>query len=179
MIDALAEVVTAGIPVEFVMVGDGPLRAEIEAYAHQRLPDVKFFNQLSQSEIVDLLASAQLYLHGSITLDNGHAEAFGLANIEAQAVGTPVVAFDSGGVAEAMEPGKTGLAVGERDTKAMSEAIARLLKDQEMWTSFSREADAMVPRRFAINAQTALLEEFYEQVLERHAAHAGQLRSAA
>lgn len=179
MIDALADVVAAGNPVEFVMVGDGPLRAEIEAYAHQRLPDVKFFNQLSQAEIVDLLASAQLYLHGSVTLDNGHAEAFGLANLEAQAVGTPVVAFDSGGVAEAMEPGRTGYAVGERDTKAMSEAIARLLKDQEMWTSFSGAAQAMVPRRFSIKTQTALLEEFYEQVLERHAGQTGQLRSAA
>jgi glycosyltransferase involved in cell wall biosynthesis len=179
MIDALADVVGGGVPVEFVMVGAGPLRAEIEEYARSRLPDVKILDKLSQTEIVELLASARLYLHGSVTLENGHAEALGLANLEAQAVGTPVVAFDSGGVAEAMDNGTTGFAVAERDTKAMAAAIASLMTDDAMWAQFSAAAAVMVAERFSIRAQTRLLEDFYEDVLEQHQSHPAVLRSAA
>jgi colanic acid/amylovoran biosynthesis glycosyltransferase len=179
MIDALARVVAGGVAVEFVMVGDGPLRTEIEAYANRMLPEVKIFDRLKQSEIVDLLAGARLYLHGSVTLPNGHAEAFGLAILEAQAVGTPVVAFDSGGVAEAMENGKTGFAAPERDIAGMAEAITRLMSDDELWMRVSLMAAAMVPQRFSIKTQTALLEDFYEQVLDRHAAGPAPLRRAA
>ncbi|HHY49859.1 MAG TPA: glycosyltransferase, partial [Alphaproteobacteria bacterium] len=128
----------------------------------------KVLERLSQAEIVDLLAGARIYLHGSVTLPNGHAEALGLALLEAQAVGTPVVAFDSGGVAEAMLPGETGFAVPERDVKAMSRRIATLLADDGQWAGFSAAAAAMVPDRFAIRRQTALLEDFYDDVLAHH-----------
>lgn len=172
MIDALADVARSGVPVEFVMVGEGPLRQEIEAYARARLPDAKVLDRLSQEEMVDLLAGARVYLHGSVTLSNGHAEALGLANLEAQAVGTPVVAFDSGGVAEAIENGRTGHAVAERDVRAMAAAVAALLIDEARWHAFSVAAAEMVPRRFAIATQTALLEDFYDEVRAAHAAAA-------
>lgn len=178
MIDALAEVAAAGTPVELVMVGEGPLRGEIEAYARRRLPEARVMDHVSQPEIVDLLAGARLYLHGSITLDNGHAEAFGLANIEAQAVGTPVVAFDSGGVAETMEAGHSGIVVPERDVHAMAEAIGRLLTDDAQWLSFSVAAADLVPRRFSIERQSAALEDFYDHVLAEHRGRAPEERAA-
>jgi colanic acid/amylovoran biosynthesis glycosyltransferase len=171
MIDALAEASRfSGVPVEFVMVGEGPLRQEIEAYARRHLPEARVLDRLSPEDIVDLLAGARLYLHGSVTLNNGHAEALGLANLEAQAMGTPVVAFDSGGVAEAMENGCSGLAVAERDVPAMAEAVASLLTDDARWHAFSAAAAEMVPRRFSIATQTASLEDFYDEVRAAHAA---------
>jgi glycosyltransferase involved in cell wall biosynthesis len=174
MIDALAEAAPfLGTPVEFVMVGEGPLRQEIEAYAKARVPEARALDRLSQEEIVDLLAGARLYLHGSVTLANGHAEALGLANLEAQAVGTPVVAFDSGGVAEAMERDRTGIAVPERDVKAMAAAIVSLMTDDARWNAFSAAANEMVPRRFSITAQTAGLEDLYDEV---RLTHTGRVR---
>jgi glycosyltransferase involved in cell wall biosynthesis len=53
--------------------------------------------------------TARLYIHGSYVLENGHADALGSAILEFQAVGTPVVAFDSGGVAEGIDPGRSAL----------------------------------------------------------------------
>jgi colanic acid/amylovoran biosynthesis glycosyltransferase len=179
MIDALERVSTSGIPLELVMVGEGPLRAEVEAYARGRLPDVRILDRLSQPEIVALLASARVYLHGSITLANGHAEALGLANLEAQAVGTPVVAFDSGGVAETIEPGRTGFAVPEHDINAMADAVARLLLDDGQWGVLSASAASMVAERFAIRAQTALLEELYDEVLAHFTASVSRAGKAA
>ena len=172
MIDALATVAEAGIPIDFVMVGQGPLKTEMEAYARKRLPVVTVYERLPQAEIAELLATAQLYLHGSVALDSGHAEAFGIANLEAQAVGTPVVAFRSGGVAEAMLEGRTGEAVAERDVRAMAAAIASLLGDVGKWQSFSGAASSMVAEHFDIRGQARLLEDFYDRVIEAHAAAA-------
>ena len=168
LVDALAQLQSGGVPVELVMVGQGPLRQEIESYAQKRVARVQVIDRLSQPEIADLLATARVYVHGSVTLENGHAEAFGMANLEAQAVGTPVVAFRSGGVAEAMLEGQTGEAVAERDVKAMAAAIASLLTNDAQWQSYSRSAAEMVARRFDIRTQAAALEDYYDAVIAAH-----------
>jgi colanic acid/amylovoran biosynthesis glycosyltransferase len=170
IIDALAEVQQSGIAFEYIMVGQGPLREEVERYAQKRVAHVRVIDKLSQPAIAELLATARIYVHGSVTLENGHAEAFGLANLEAQAVGTPVVAFRSGGVAEAMIDGKTGNAVPERDTKAMAAAIAALLTDDAQWLSYSRNAAKMVTSHFDIRTQARLLEDYYDSVIARYCA---------
>src|SRR6202012_2268196 len=72
LVDALAEVQRGGVPVELVMVGQGPLRQEIESYAKKHIAQVEVIDRLSQPEIADLLATARLYLHGSVALENGH-----------------------------------------------------------------------------------------------------------
>ena len=168
MIDALARVAAQGVPVDYVMVGDGPLRGEMEAYARKSLPQVTVHPRLSQEEIRAELGRAQLYLHGSVTLDNGHAEAFGIANLEAQAVGTPVVAFRSGGVGEAVEEGGTGLLAAEKDVIGLADAVGQLLSDQPRWQAFHARAPEWVKSRFDIVAQTALIEDYYDEVIRRH-----------
>lgn len=169
MVDALGKVAASGIPVEFVMVGQGPLRAEIEAMARRVIPQVKIYENLSQEEIRNLMASAAIYLHGSVTLDNGHAEAFGLANLEAQAMGTPVVAFRTGGVGEAVEDGRTGFLLGERDVTGMANAIAQLLTNHEEWSACSVRALKLVASKFDIRKQTSILEDYYEAVVKEFA----------
>ncbi|MCT8002098.1 glycosyltransferase [Sphingomonas sanguinis] len=166
MIDALARVAAQGIPVDYVMIGDGPEAAATLAHARASLPRVTHHPRLSQEAIRDELGQAQLYLHGSVTLDNGHAEAFGIANLEAQAVGTPVVAFRSGGVGEAVEQGRTGLLAEERDVAAMADAVASLLSDGERWRSFHERAPEWVAERFDLMAQTRQLEDYYDRVLD-------------
>jgi glycosyltransferase involved in cell wall biosynthesis len=168
MIDALARVAAQGVPVEYVMIGDGPQAAETLAYARRHLPRVVHHPRLTQDEIRAELGQAQLYLHGSVTLDNGHAEAFGIANLEAQAVGTPVIAFRSGGVGEAVEEGRTGLLAGERDVAAMADAIGALLSDDARWHAFHERAPAWVAERFDLMAQSALLEDYYDHVVADH-----------
>ncbi|NBB63337.1 glycosyltransferase [Pseudomonas sp. ODNR1LW] len=167
MIEALRRAVAAGADVDFVMVGQGPLRGEIEALARKVLPKVTIHDRLSQAEIRDLLSEAQIYLHGSVTLDNGHAEAMGIANLEAEALGTPVVAFRSGGVGEAVEDGASGYLFAERDVEGMAGAVVRLLQDEALWSAFSHRATQLVPERFDIRRQSASLEAFYDDVIDR------------
>ena len=168
MIDALAQVAAGGTPVDYVMIGDGPMREEMEVYARKSLPTVTVHRHLTQDEVKDELGKAQVYLHGSVTLGNGHAEAFGIANLEAQAVGTPVVAFRSGGVGEAVEEGRTGLLASERHIAGMAEAVAALLTNADRWRAFHERAPVWVAERFDIVAQTRLLEDYYDAVIADH-----------
>ena len=77
LIEALEKVARAGVRIELVMIGDGPLRGEIERLARSRLPAVTVLQNQSQTAVRDMLLSAQAYVHGSVTLENGHAEAMG------------------------------------------------------------------------------------------------------
>ncbi len=168
LIAALEKVARAGIPVELVMIGDGPLRHEVERMARKALPAVTVLQNQSQTAVRDMLLSAQAYVHGSVTLDNGHAEAMGISNLEAQAVGTPAVVFDSGGVGEAIVHGKTGFKTTERDVIAMADAIARLLTNSGLWAEFSRNAVEFVRREFDLVRQSAELEMIYDRVIDDH-----------
>jgi glycosyltransferase involved in cell wall biosynthesis len=172
IIEALAELTKAGIPLELVMVGQGPLREAVEREARQRLPKVTVLADQSQDEILDLLRSAQLYVHGSYRTATGHAEALGISVLEAQAVGTPVVAFDSGGVGEAMAAEKSGYLVAEKDVKAMSKMVAALLTDQNRWAAFSL-AGIDLARSFDITQCTRQLEDTYDHIVQGHSKQCG------
>lgn len=168
MIEALERVAKQGIDLEFAMVGQGNDRDKIVELAQRKLPKVTVHENLSQDSIRALLSKAELYLHGSVTLDNGHAEAFGLANLEAQAVGTPVVAFRSGGVGEAVIDGETGFLLAERDVTGMADAVGKLLSDASLWAQFSARAPEFVREKFDLGRQTMLLEDHYDTVLQEH-----------
>lgn len=168
MIEALERVAKQGVALEFAMVGQGAERDRIVELARRKLPKVTVHENLSQDRIRALLSEAELYLHGSVTLDNGHAEAFGLANLEAQAVGTPVVAFRSGGVGEAVRDGETGFLLAERDVTGMANAVGKLLSDEALWRQFSARAPEFVRENFDLDRQTMLLEDYYDTVLQDH-----------
>ena len=114
IVEALSQLARQGMPIELIMVGQGPLRQEIERSARQRLAKVTILDDEISGDL-SLLRTAQLYIHGSWQTSTGHAEALGLALLEAQAVGTPVVAFNSGGVGEAVVHGKTAYLAPEKD----------------------------------------------------------------
>ncbi len=67
-------------------------------------------------------------------------EGFGLPPVEAMASGTPVVATRSGAVLETVDDGVTGLWVDKNDSKALAEALLRLLQDDDLREKMGREA---------------------------------------
>jgi glycosyltransferase involved in cell wall biosynthesis len=97
-----------------VVVGDGP-----DAKRLQRLagPTVRFTGRVSDAEVARLLATARALV---VTA----TEEFGIAAVEAQAAGRPVVALDEGGVTESVEQGRTGVFYDEPTPAALADAIA-------------------------------------------------------
>lgn len=109
--------------------GDGSLaggeRRRLEAVAggHGLESRVRFLGAVEHENLADYYALADICVVPSRT------ETFGLVALEAQALGTPVVASAVGGLTEIVADGETGLLVSERQPEAFAEAIASLLDD--------------------------------------------------
>jgi glycosyltransferase involved in cell wall biosynthesis len=97
-----------------VVIGDGP-----DARRLQRLagPNVRFTGRVSDAEVARLLATARALV---VTA----TEEFGIAAVEAQAAGRPVVALDEGGVTESVQEGRTGVFYEEATPEALAAAVA-------------------------------------------------------
>jgi glycosyltransferase involved in cell wall biosynthesis len=105
----------SGMPLR--IVGTGPEREALEILAHKRGAPVEFLGTVSDHELRDLYRSA------AATLLPGE-EDFGIAPVEAQACGCPVVALGRGGALETVIDGVTGILVSESTPQAFAEGIA-------------------------------------------------------
>ncbi len=128
----------AGRPWQAVLVGDGPARPEIEAVMAPFGDRVKFAGAVSQKVLLSHYAAADLYVWPAIN------EAYGMAFLEAQATGLPVVAGRTGGVPAVVADGITGLLTPVGDAAAFAAAIGRLLDCPEERARLGANAAARV-----------------------------------
>ena len=141
--------------VMFMLVGDGRLRTAVE-----RQLDIR---GLSRRAILTGTVSDELASHYALFdlfLLTSRFEGLPNVLLEAQFCGVPVVAPDVGGVREAMDPGHTGIAVGQREPAAFAEAILRLLGDRDQLARMSNAARAL-SAQFHPDRVLARLDEIY------------------
>jgi colanic acid biosynthesis glycosyl transferase WcaI len=141
-----------GADYEFVIVGDGAERAELEERA-QRLRSVSFMGRLPREELPRLLASAQI---GVATQRNVPLLASALSTkvLEYMAAARPVVAAASGWTAEVIRRAGAGIVCPPEDPVALAAAIAGLGTDpsaaREMGLSGRRYVEANLTRTIAV-----------------------------
>lgn len=150
--------------VELVLIGDGPLRGELEALARQSLRRFRFLGVQTHQEVSAWMNRASLLCMPSITMRSGEAEGFGMVCAEAQAVGKPVVAFKSGGIQEIIRHEKTGFMAAERDWQSLAQYLAILLKNPELRARFGRASREVIVREFDLERCTKRLEGIYGMV---------------
>ena len=107
------------------------------------------------ADVRPALAAMDLFVHP------GAPEPFGLVNIEAMAMGKPVVAFAHGALPEIVLPEETGLLVAPGDTTALAASVSRLLKDPILSRRMGRAGRKRVDDRFRIERTVAELETLY------------------
>jgi L-malate glycosyltransferase len=128
--------------VEFLLVGDGPLRAELERKTTQLglQGRVRFLGE--RRDIAAVLAS----LHVSVV--PSASESLSNVILESMAAGVPVVATDVGGNSELAGEGR-GVLVAPDDEQALAAGLERLLADTELQTSISRRAREFAKANFS------------------------------
>jgi glycosyltransferase involved in cell wall biosynthesis len=99
-----------------VVVGDGPERRRLEGLAG---PTVEFRGSLDDAEVADLYARCRALIFPGL-------EDFGIAPVEAQAAGRPVVAYGRGGALETVVGGVTGVFFDEQTVEATTTAVRKL-----------------------------------------------------
>jgi len=130
--DALARLLD--LPWSLEVIGGGPARGAVEQALYRLGERVMWAGMLRDVEVAKRLASADLCVWPAVN------EAFGMALLEAQASGVPVVAGSGGGVSEVVVPGVTGLLVPPRDTPAFAEAVRSLIADRRRCATFGEAA---------------------------------------
>lgn len=98
---------------ELVVIGDGPEMGRLRAAAG---PNVRILGSASREVLRDHLRRARAFVFAA-------DEDFGILPVEAQACGTPVVAYGAGGALETVVEGQTGLFFGEQTAEAIAEAV--------------------------------------------------------
>lgn len=112
--------------VDFVVIGDGPLRPLFER-KRANLRNLHYLGQISAGEVKNYYRAADILVVPSIWQDP-----FPRVVIEGQANGVCVVAFETGGIPEAIDAGKTGFLVPAGDTKKLRNNIKLLLGDEKL-----------------------------------------------
>lgn len=148
--DALARL--KGGPWQLIVVGDGEARPAIEQAFTPVAARVRFLPATALKDLPDLYAPADLFVWPAIN------EAFGMALLEAQASGVPVVAGGGGGVPGIIAHGRTGLLTPMGDTAAFAEAVAALLDDPARRAAMGTAAAAKVAAEHTIAGAAAQLD---------------------
>lgn len=135
-IRAFRQIQTRQPMARFVLVGDGPERAALEAAN----PDLIFTGTLRDRALAEHFASADLFLFPSLS------ETFGNVTLEAMASGVPTVAFDYGAAREYLRDGVHGRAIACGDNESFIAAAAALANDPSARTRMGAAARLAVAR---------------------------------
>jgi len=165
LIRAGARVQEAHPDVRVVFVGDGRLRSEWEALADEVGCNAQFVGFQPPEQVRNWLSRARVFCVPSVVAESGDTEAFGMVFAEAQAMGVPVVSFESGGIPEVVKHGETGLLAPEGDWHELARHLRRLLADPDMQQSFSQAGSERVHRKFDVGKQSKDLETIYDDIV--------------
>jgi colanic acid/amylovoran biosynthesis glycosyltransferase len=167
VIKATAEVQRQMPGVNLVLIGDGPLRADLERQARETLSMYQFLGVQNHDEVRKWMNRASVFCAPSVKVASGEEEAFGMVYAEAQAVAKPVVAFNSGGISEVVCNGTTGFLAAERDWQGLAGHLLLLLQHADLRKQFGSAGRARVLQHFDLAKRTRLLEEIYTSVSTR------------
>ena len=139
VIRALPEILRLFPDVLYGIVGIGPHEVRLRELVRSLNLEghVRFLGKVPDSELVLMYRASSVFVMPSREIEaGGHVEGFGIVYLEANACGRPVIGGRSGGVAEAIREGETGLLVDPSDPREIAEKVIRLL-------SHPKEAEVM------------------------------------
>jgi glycosyltransferase involved in cell wall biosynthesis len=160
LIDATPALLAADPALRVLIVGDGPLRAELEAQAARLgvAHAVRFAGY--QEDVVSAYAAMDVFVLPS------RDEGFGLVFLEAMAVGVPVVGTRVIGSEDAVDDGVTGLLVPYADSAALAAAVRGILESPELARRLRETAAERVRRVYSREQCAARVEGLYRELLE-------------
>lgn len=171
LLDAWPQVVAGHPRAVLVLVGDGPLEAEVQAQAAALgiAASVRFLGRVPQA--ARLLGLADIFVLPSIF------EGLPYALLEAMALGRACLASNIAGVREVLRAGETGLLAPPAKPAALAAGLLRLAGDASLRARLGAAAATWVARAADARAQWALIGSVYEDVLSRRAARSAGRRT--
>lgn len=142
-----------------VMVGDGPVRAQVQAILGAAGLADRAWLPGERHDVADVMRGLNCFVLPSL------AEGISNTILEAMATGLPVIATDVGGNAELVDSMRTGCIVPPSDAEAMARALVRMFTDRQGSASMAAAARAEVLRRFSLESMVAAYQALYDRQL--------------
>lgn len=166
-IQAIANVLAAGRTLSCTIIGDGPLRGELERLIHKLgvAAHVKMVGPKSHDEVIQVLAQSHILIAPSITATDGDEEGIPNTLKEAMAMGLPVISTLHAGIPELVENDVSGLLVPEHDAAALADRLMRLVDHPESWAAMGSAGRRRIEAEFDTDRLNDELLELYKGML--------------
>jgi glycosyltransferase involved in cell wall biosynthesis len=161
LVEIISHLVSEKVPVRLLFAGEGKELPAVKKLAEMKglLDHVTFLGKVDP--IVDFFYSLDIVAVTSTV------EGLGVSTIEAMAAGLPVVSFRTGGLPEVILDGVTGLLVPPGDLRAFSEALLRLIHDQDLRLRLGQEGRKRGEDYFSHMIMVDSYVKLYRRALER------------
>ncbi len=156
-VNLLAETAKLLPEYSFVVAGNGP-----DDECLKNIPNITMKGFLTGDELILMIANAKLMLLPSVWYENCP-----LNILETHSFGVPVITMNSGGMAELVEDGKTGMLINEPTAEAISKAIRKCFEDEEYYNSLKQNCENMRERILEVGEYCDILTEKYQEILSK------------
>ncbi|MGB3479795.1 MAG: glycosyltransferase [bacterium] len=164
LINAFAHAVKSNKNIKLFLVGDGPLRKEIEkSIIHEKL-EGHVILMGARNDVPKLLENADIYVSSS------RWEGFGLSIVEAMAAGRPVIATSIAGMSDIVKDKVTGLLVSPDDISDMTKAMIYLSQNDNIRRNMGIQGRNFVVNKYDIKDTTKNYENLYKSLYYRYKA---------
>lgn len=143
-----------------LLIGDGPLRGDLEKYVSQRQLDENVSFLGHRNHVADFIR-----LFDVAVLSSKHTEGCSNFIMEAMYCGKPVVATDVGGCRELVVHGTTGFIVSKQDPQELAAAIRKLLSSEPLRKEFGSAGRKRVEDEFMADRMIEKTEEVYDRLV--------------
>ncbi len=165
LIEACAELEQRNFAFHCEIVGDGPLREELEAaiVRHRLGKRVHLCGSLPRESVFSKLQDCDIFALASVTDQNGASDVFPTVILEAMALARPVVSTKLAGIPELVIDGITGLLVAPGDSEGLADALDKLVRNSAMRSNFGASARSRIEKHFQIETTVAPLIALLEK----------------
>jgi glycogen(starch) synthase len=162
LVEVAKKIVNEHSETTFLIVGEGPLKNQLvnSLETANISKNFKFLGNLKDDKLPDLYNCADVFVLPSIQ------EGQGIVLLEAQACGKPIVAFDIGGVNEAVRNGETGLLVKLGDTEEFANALLKLIGDKGLQEKMGADGRKYVLEKYTWDICAQKMLKVYYEALE-------------
>lgn len=162
-IEAVRKLKENGLNVRYSIVGDGPLRPNLERLtAEFGLSDrISFLGPMDQESVRQQFYASHVFVCPSVTASNGDQEGIPVVLMEAMASGMPVIATRHSGIPELVQDGISGKLVEENDVEGLARAAGWLAEKEPHWAAMGAAGRKKVEEEFNSSRLTQDLISIY------------------
>ena len=165
LIDACAELTRRGLDLTCEIVGDGPLRENLQAEIEKAnlSSRIALLGSLSQGAVFEKLRATDIFALASVVDGQGASDVFLTVILEAMSAARPVVSTRLAGIPELVVHEETGLLAPPGDATALADALEQLIRDSALRLRYGQAGRGRMEQHFRIEKTVAPLLQLLER----------------